>query len=102
MEAPVQPSSASSFHDERSHPPAEDASSATRSAGKRFSRKERACARSMSCSGEKLKSISDSAASSSSATPRQAEDALGDDVPEDLRRSRLDRFAAAAELLVSP
>src|SRR5262245_16267615 len=37
-----------------------------------------------------------------SSRPREAEDALGDDVAEDLRRTRLDRVAARAELLVAP
>src|SRR5205085_11705449 len=34
--------------------------------------------------------------------PREAEHALGDDVPEHLRGARLDRVAAAAQLLVVP
>src|SRR3954465_11255622 len=34
--------------------------------------------------------------------PRKPEHALGDDVAQDLRRARLDRVAAAAELLVMP
>src|ERR1035437_4679991 len=37
-----------------------------------------------------------------SASLREAEHALGDDVAEDLRRARFDRVAAAAELLVVP
>src|ERR1700758_5032782 len=36
------------------------------------------------------------------ARPREPEHALGDDVAEHLRRPRLDRVAAAAELLVVP
>src|ERR1043166_3999644 len=35
-------------------------------------------------------------------TPREAEDALGDDVAQDLARAGLDRVAARAQLLVSP
>src|SRR6476469_3636028 len=39
---------------------------------------------------------------SPSATFREAEDALGDDVPQNLGRAGLDRVAAAAQLLVVP
>src|ERR1041385_8267005 len=37
-----------------------------------------------------------------SATPREAEHSLGDDVAQDLARPGLDRVAARAELLVAP
>ena len=57
------------------------------------SRNARACARSSSCSGVKE--------GSSSARPRQPEHPLGDDAAQDLRRARLDRVAAAAELLAA-
>ena len=76
--APVQPSSARSAQ-----------------VGSAFvSRNPRACARSSSCSGVNERSTQRDLG--------RPEHALGEDVAEDLRRARLDRVAAAAELLDRP
>src|SRR3954469_5951556 len=74
--------------------PPEPAKEASDASSYRDARNERAKPRSSDCSSENAKSMSTSL--------RQAEDALGDDVAQDLRRPRLDRVAARPQLPVLP
>src|SRR3954453_17036006 len=96
MKMPGQPSSQSSFQASSSYLPA-SASSRTRSNLKRLA--SRSCAvRLMACwSSVKSKFISPL-----SAQLRQAEDALGDDVLEDLGRAALDRVGSRAQHPIGP